>query len=182
MTPPPPRKHLVEHTLELWLFRSRWLLAPFYVGLALTLAALVYAFGIEAWHGLSELGTMTSGQAIVMALSLIDLSLTGNLVLLVIFSGYENFVSKMEAAEDRDRPDWMGTLDFSGLKLKVMASLIAITGVALLRGYMQMYLEASVSDRMLGWLALLHITFVVSGLLLALTDWLAARTKHAAGH
>src|SRR5438067_4707010 len=106
--PRPSRKPLAERTLELWLFRARWLMAPFYVGLVLALAAVLVVFAAEAWHEISHLGSMGPEQAILMALSLIDLSLAGNLLLIVIFSGYENFVSKIDAGEDEDRPEWMG--------------------------------------------------------------------------
>jgi uncharacterized protein (TIGR00645 family) len=171
----PAAKPALERALEGALFRARWLLAPFYVGLTLALAGLLYAFAVEAWHGLVHLPAMGSGAVIVMALSLIDLTLTANLLLIVIFSGYENYVSKMDLADGAERPDWMGTVDFSGLKQKLMASIIAITAVALLRGYVEMYRGAPIEPAMLAWLAGLHITFVVSALLLALTDRIGAR-------
>lgn len=167
-----------ERALERWLFASRWLLAPFYAGLTLVLVGLLWVFALETWHAIEDLAGMGSGEAIVTTLSLIDLVLTANLVLIVVFAGYENFVSRIDIGHGADRLEWMGTLDFSSLKLKLMASLIAITAVALLRGYLQMVQGAAIDERMLGWLAVLHVTFVVSALLLALTDWIAARTKH----
>ncbi|HEY5724205.1 MAG TPA: TIGR00645 family protein [Allosphingosinicella sp.] len=176
--PRPPVERRLERLFERMLFRVRWLLAPFYAGLALALAALLYVFAIETWHALGSLPGMGSGAVIVMALSLIDLTLTANLLLIVIFSGYENYVSKMDLAEGAERPDWMGTVDFSGLKQKLMASIIAITAVALLRGYVEMYRGAPIDPSMLAWLAGLHITFVVSALLLALTDLIASRARH----
>ena len=176
--PKPKRERRLERLFERILFRVRWLLAPFYAGLALVLAALLYVFAIEMWDSLSHLPGMGSGAVIVMALSLIDLTLTANLLLIVIFSGYENYVSKMDLAEGAERPDWMGTVDFSGLKQKLMASIIAITAVALLRGYVEMYRGAPIDPAMLAWLAGLHITFVVSALLLALTDWISSRARH----
>ena len=119
---------------------------------------------------------MKAEQAILMALSLIDLSLAGNLILLVTFSGYENFVSKMESARRGDRPDWMGTVDFSGLKLKVIASIVAISAIALLRAFMELLEPDSPLDRQkLVWLVAVHLTFVVSGVLLASMDWIASR-------
>lgn len=176
--PGPPFERRIERFLERMLFRVRWLLAPFYVGLALALAALLYVFAIEMWDAIRHLPGMGSGAVIVMALSLIDLTLTANLLLIVIFSGYENYVSKMDLSETAERLDWMGTVDFSGLKQKLMASIIAITAVALLRGYVEMYRGAPIAPSMLAWLAGLHITFVVSALLLALTDFIASRARH----
>ena len=174
--PRPARKPAAERALELWLFRARWLMAPFYVGLVLALGALLYVFGAEAWHELSGLATMTPEQAILMVLSLIDLSLAGNLLLIVIFSGYENFVSKIDTGDDEDRPEWMGAVDFSGLKMKLIASIVAISAIALLRAFMRLAEGEAMSDRTLGWLVGLHLTFVCSGVLLAAMDWIAGKS------
>ena len=128
--------------LELWLetglFRARWLMAPFYVGLVIALGSLVVVFVNEAVHELAHLMTMSPEDAILMVLSLIDLSLAGNLLLIVIFSGYENFVSKIDTGADEDRPGWMGTVDFSGLKMKLIASIVAISAIALLKAFMHL--------------------------------------------
>ena len=176
---PPSRKPAVERFLELWLFRSRWLMAPFYVGLVLALAALVIVFGNEAIHEISGVFTMSPEQAILMVLSLIDLSLAGNLLLIVVFSGYENFVSKIDTGDDEDRPGWMGTVDFSGLKMKLIASIVAISAIALLRAFMKLSEGEAIPDRTLGWLVGIHLTFVVSGVFLALMDLVASKTdKH----
>jgi uncharacterized protein (TIGR00645 family) len=184
MSPPAPRrrpggKPAFERVLELWLFRSRWLMAPFYVGLVVALAALVVVFFNEAVHELAHVFTMSPEQAILMVLSLIDLSLAGNLMLIVIFSGYENFVSKIDTGDDEDRPAWMGTVDFSGLKMKLIASIVAISAIALLRAFMKLNEGEAIPDRTLGWLVGIHLTFVVSGVLLAVMDLVASQTdKH----
>ena len=184
MTEPKPStrphpKPAAERLLEIGLFRSRWLMAPFYVGLVVALAALLVVFVNEAIHELSGLLSMSPEDAILMALSLIDLSLAGNLLLIVVFSGYENFVSKIDTGDDEDRPGWMGTVDFSGLKMKLMASITAISAIALLKAFMKLAEGEGVDDRHLAWLVGIHVTFVVSGVLLALMDWLASKTdKH----
>jgi uncharacterized protein (TIGR00645 family) len=174
------RKPALERSLELWIFRSRWLMAPFYLGLVVALAALVVVFVNEAVHELSGLMSMGPEEAILMVLSLIDLSLAGNLLLIVVFSGYENFVSKIDTGDDEDRPGWMGTVDFSGLKMKLIASIVAISAIALLRAFMRLAEgHGGMDDRTLAWLVGIHLTFVVSGVLLALMDLLASRTdKH----
>lgn len=178
-TPRPHPKPAAERFLETSLFRARWLMAPFYVGLVVALAALVVVFVNEAVHELSHLLSMSPEDAILMILSLIDLSLAGNLLLIVVFSGYENFVSKIDTGDDEDRPGWMGTVDFSGLKMKLMASITAISAIALLKAFMKLAEGDGVDDRHLAWLVGLHLTFVVSGVLLALMDWLASKTdKH----
>ena len=173
-------KPTAERWLEAGLFHSRWLMAPFYVGLVGALAALLVVFFNEAVHELSGLLTMTPNQAIMMVLKLIDLSLAGNLLLIVIFSGYENFVSKIDTANDEDRPGWMGTVDFSGLKMKLIASIVAISGIQLLKTFMNIGktgYELDTQEAM--WGVIIHLTFVASGVLLALMDWLTAKTdKH----
>jgi uncharacterized protein (TIGR00645 family) len=108
-------------------------------------------------------------------LTLIDLSLAGNLVLMVIFSGYENFVSKIDVASHKDRPDWMGTVDFSGLKLKLIASIVAISGIHLLKSFMSI---DEMDKGNLMWLLVLHGTFVLSGVLLALMDYITEKSHH----
>jgi uncharacterized protein (TIGR00645 family) len=108
---------------------------------------------------------------------LIDLSLTANLLLIVMFSGYENFVSKIHVGENAERPSWMGTVDFSGLKIKLIASIVAISGIALLRAFLQLGDPGpAVDSRRIGWMVAIHLTFVLSGVLLALMDWLTSRT------
>ena len=176
---PVKRKPALERHLEMWLFRSRWLMAPFYVGLVVALAALLVVFVKAGIKEASQLGSMSPEGAILMALTLIDLSLAGNLLLIVIFSGYENFVSKIDTGNDEDRPGWMGTVDFSGLKLKLVASIVAISAIALLKAFMELAEGKDIPDRYLAWLVGIHLVFVVSGVLLALMDWLASKTdKH----
>jgi uncharacterized protein (TIGR00645 family) len=175
----PAAKSVAERTLEIWLFRSRWLIAPFYVGLVIALAALLYVFCAEIWHELAHIADLTAAKAVLMALSLIDLSLAGNLVIIVIFSGYENFVSKMDIGEGTERPDWMGLVDFSGLKMKVMASIVAISAVALLRAFVRVAEDEVIPNTEIAWLVGIHLTFVVSGLLLSVMDWIAGKSgKH----
>ena len=133
----------------------------------------------EAIHEFSHILTMSPEGAILMVLSLIDLSLAGNLLLIVTFSGYENFVSKIDTANHEDRPGWMGTVDFSGLKMKLIASIVAISAIALLKAFMELAEGKPLDQPALLWLVVIHLTFVGSGVLLALMDWLASRTtKH----
>jgi uncharacterized protein (TIGR00645 family) len=110
----------LEVALEWTLFSSRWLLAPLYVGRVLAVAAVLVVFGHELVSELSDIAALDGERVILLSLSLIDLSLTANLLLIVIFAGYENFVSKFHIGEHEDRPSWMGGVDFSGLKLAAM--------------------------------------------------------------
>jgi uncharacterized protein (TIGR00645 family) len=176
----------VEVVLETLLFRARWLLAPFYVGLVVSLVALLFAFLGELGHMLPSLLhplEMDPEKVILMVLSLIDLSLAGNLVVIVIFSGYENFVSKINTENSEDRPGWMGTLDFSGLKMKLIGSIVAISAISLLRAFMTLTEEGSVLDEAkLRWLVFLHLTFVGSGLLFAVMDYIGNRAEKPHDH
>jgi uncharacterized protein (TIGR00645 family) len=165
---------LAERRLERTLFSARWLMAPFYLGLVLALIALLVVFVRELVEEVSHIPTMTSEGAILMALSLIDMSLAGNLILIVIFSGYENFVSKLDTDDFDERPAWMGTIDFSGLKLKLIGSIVAISAIALLRSFMRIGTLPLDPDE-LRWRILVHLTFVTSGVLLALMDLLSSR-------
>ncbi|MFO1143975.1 MAG: TIGR00645 family protein [Amaricoccus sp.] len=172
-------KSSIETGLERALFASRWLMAPIYLGLMLSLIMLVVVFVRELAYYMPKLFVMDSEEAILAVLTLIDLSLAGNLLLIVLFSGYENFVSRIDVGEARERPDWMGTVDFSGLKLKLVASIVAISAIHLLKWFMEIgeYPSGHELDvPQLRWLVIIHLTFVVSGVLLALMDWLAART------
>jgi uncharacterized protein (TIGR00645 family) len=131
------------------------------LGLVLALAALLVVFVGELLSELSRIMEMTPESAILMGLSLIDLSLTGNLMLIVII-GYENFVSKLETGDREDCPVWMGTVDFSGLKLKLISSIVAISAIALLRSFMRIG-DAPVDEVALKWRVIVHLTFVTLG-------------------
>ncbi|MBN9553736.1 MAG: TIGR00645 family protein [Alphaproteobacteria bacterium] len=170
-----------ERLLEALLFHSRWLLAPFYLGLVVSLVMLLSAFVGELWHFLGHLLEATPEEIILAVLSLIDLSLAGNLVVIVIFSGYENFVSKIDTEGSEDRPSWMGTLDFSGLKMKLIGSIVAISAISLLKSFMTLGQAETFDSERIKWLLLLHLTFVVSGLLFAAMDWVADRA-HSQAH
>jgi len=157
----------MEHFLEKLIFRSRWVMAPFYLGLVLSLVMLLIKFCQELIHVAPQVLDLNENQMILLVLSLIDMSLAGNLLLMVIFAGYENFVSKIDTGDSEDRPDWMGKVDFSGLKLKLIASIVAISGIHLLKAFMNV---ESQNKENLAWMVGIHMVFVVSGVLLALMD------------
>ena len=172
------KKPLLETWLERGLFASRWLMAPFYVGLVIALAAMIVVFFQELFHELPHLLEMKPEDAIMLALSLIDLSLAANLLVIVILSGYENFVSKIDTASHEDRPDWMGTVDFSGLKMKLIASIVAISAIALLKAFLKLSEPGEAFDQTrLMWLVIVHLSFVISGALLAVMDWLNGKVE-----
>jgi uncharacterized protein (TIGR00645 family) len=175
------QRNLFERVLEQTLFKSRWLLAPFYLGLVVSLLLLLAAFVAELLHAIPmafNMAELDPEHMILTALGLIDLSLAGNLVVIVIFSGYENFVSKINTENAEDRPSWMGTLDFSGLKMKLIGSIVAISAISLLRAFMTLTeQDVPLDEPRLRWMVGLHLTFVVSGLLFASMDWVGNRAE-----
>ena len=160
----------LEAVIEWLIYTSRWLLAPIYLGLIAALAILIVTFFRELYTQVPLVLTMEEADIILLVLTLVDLSLAGNLVLIILFSGYENFVSKIDAAHrDHDRPEWMGTLDFSGLKIKLIASIVAISGIHLLKIFMNLH---EYEERDLLWYTIIHLTFITSGVAFALMDWI----------
>ncbi|OQW51818.1 TIGR00645 family protein [Candidatus Raskinella chloraquaticus] len=178
--PEPSRSRAPASTVEAFvenaLFMSRWLLAPIYLGLVLGTLALLIIFARELFE-LFHLAVSSSTKAesiILVILSLIDISLAANLVMIVTFAGYENFVSKMDIEDHPDRPAWLGKIDFGGLKLKLVASIAAISAIQLLKVFVT---EANLSSERIYWMIVIHITFVMSGVLLAIMDYITAKSK-----
>jgi len=165
----------LEDVVEKVIFGGRWLLAPLYVGLLLSLIPLVVRF-FKDFAGLIDL-TMNSDMhhITLKILELLDTVLLGNLIIIIIFAGYENFVSKINVAEQSvDRPHWMGRVDYSGLKIKLIGSLVAISVIELLKDFMQ---EGEFDAKREMWRLGIHITFVVSGVLFALMDFIADKRE-----
>ncbi|MDS4073312.1 MAG: TIGR00645 family protein [Defluviicoccus sp.] len=170
---------MLERPIERLIFASRWIMAPFYLGLAATLVLLLVKFALHLFEAVPALLGMSDSDLILVILSLIDLCLVGNLLIIVMFSGYENFVSKLDAREHPDWPEWISKIDFGGLKLKLVASIVAISAITLLKSFMDVN---KVTPEQLKWQVIVHLTFVVSGVLLALMDWLADRSHTGEGH
>lgn len=172
-----------EDRLEAGIFSSRWLLAPFYLGLIVALFLLMYSFLKELVEFVPTLPHAASGEVVTTVLALVDTVMVANLVLLIIFAGYENFISKIDTRGHEDRPDWMGFVTFSDLKIKLMGTIVAISGIDLLKTFINV---KHYSDAEIGWRLTLHLAFVVSGLLFALMDRLAGHergiTKRDADH
>ena len=118
------------------LFNSRWLMAPFYLGLVVSLAVLLFKFCMMLWEFILHAPGAKETDIILGVLSLIDVSLTGNLILIVVFSGYENFVSQIDPGGHPDWPEWMTKVDFAGLKQKLLASIVAISAIQVLKAFM----------------------------------------------
>ena len=166
--PSRPTDERIRRGFEYVLFNSRWLLAPFYVGLVVALAVLLLKFMRMLGEFILHAPGAKSSETILDALSLIDVTLVGNLILIVVFSGYENFVSRIDTSGNPNWPIWITKIDFAGLKQKLLASIVAISAIKLLETYMNIENE---TDRQLWWQAGVLGAFVASALLLAVADW-----------
>jgi len=168
----------IEHMLETVIFRSRWILAPMYVGLVGGLGILLVKFVQEFWHTLSHVLESQEQEVVLSLLALVDITLVANLLIMVIFSGYENFVSKIDTAGSEDRPDWMGKVDYSGLKLKLIGSIVAISAIDLLKAFVhQSTGTMQLSTEQMAWMVGIHFTFIVSGVLFAIMDYISEKDK-----
>ena len=165
---PNPTLKRVESAFEGVLFNSRWLMAPFYLGLVISLAALLFKFGMLLWEFILHAPSAKETDIILGVLGLIDVSLTGNLILIVVFSGYENFVSRIDTRGHPDWPEWMTKVDFAGLKQKLLASIVAISAIQVLKAFMN--IDAVFDAQKFAWLVGVHLVFVISTLVLALSD------------
>jgi uncharacterized protein (TIGR00645 family) len=172
---PRPPHRAVERAIEQIIFSSRWLLAPIYVGLAVGLLLLLVKFGQRSYELARNAFSASGDDTIVGVLGLVDLSLSGSMIVMVMFAGYENFVSKLDLDGHLDRPSWMGHVEFSDLKLKLMASIVAISAIHVLGSFMNVQ---HLTDRELAWSVGIHMSFVVSGLLLALMDLVTKKIAH----
>jgi uncharacterized protein (TIGR00645 family) len=165
---PNPSLKRIERGLGSLLFNSRWLMAPFYFGLVVSLAVLLFKFCAVLWEFIVHAPGSKESDIILGALALIDLSLTGNLILIVVFSGYENFVSKIDPGSHPDWPEWMTKVNFGGLKQKLMASIVAISAIQVLKAFMN--IDTNFDPTKLAWLVGVHLALVVSAFMLAISD------------
>ncbi|HEX8596879.1 MAG TPA: TIGR00645 family protein [Pseudomonas sp.] len=162
----------MERFVENAMYASRWLLAPLYFGLSLGLLALVLKFFQEIVHVLPNVFALAESDLILVLLSLIDMALVGGLLVMVMISGYENFVSQLDIDEGKEKLNWLGTMDSSSLKMKVAASIVAISSIHLLRVFMD---AKNIEPQYLMWYVIIHMTFVVSAFAMGYLDKL---TKH----
>ncbi len=167
--------HKIERLLENFMFASRWLLTPFYIGLVAAITLLLFKFIKEFINLLPIVITGTGGDVMVGVLTLVDVTLVANLLLIIIFAGYENFISKIETGDSKDRPDWMGHVSFSDLKIKVIGSIVAISGIELLKVFVNV---SAYTQNELAWKLGLHLTFVISGVMFAIMDRLTKSDNH----
>ncbi|HBY7055482.1 TPA: TIGR00645 family protein [Klebsiella pneumoniae] len=164
----------MERFLENAMYASRWLLAPVYFGLSLGLIALTIKLFQEIFHILPHIFSVSESDMILTLLSLVDMTLVGGLLVMVMFSGYENFVSQLDINEGKEKLSWLGKMDATSLKNKVAASIVAISSIHLLRVFMD---AKNVPDNKLMWYVIIHLTFVLSAFVMGYLDRLT-KVKH----
>jgi len=157
----------MEKLIEAIMYRARWLLAPIYLGLSIALIALGIKFFQEAFHMIAHVISMNESDLVLVILTLIDLSMVGGLLVMVMMSGYENFVSTLDVNEEDEKLSWLGKMDSSSLKMKIAASIVAISSIHLLKVFMNA--QTITNDKLL-WYVLLHLTFVGSAMAMSLLD------------
>jgi len=163
---------MLERIFERVMYSTRWLLAPIYLGLSLALLALGIKFFIEIFHVLPHIMSVSEMDLILLVLSLVDISLVGGLIVMVMFSGYENFVSQLDLDEGDDKLNWLGKLDTGSLKNKVAASIVAISSIHLLKVFMN---AEKIEDEKLLWYVVIHLTFVLSAFAMGYLDKLTRK-------
>ena len=164
---------MLEKPIEKLLFASRWILAPVYLGLSLGLMLLGVKFFQEVFHLFAQVFTVGESDLVLTLLALIDLVLVGSLIVMVMFSGYENFVSRIDLDDgEGDKLGWLGKLDAGTLKLKVAASIVAISSIHLLRAFMDA--QDTPNDKLM-WFVIIHMTFVVSAVMLGVLDRMTSK-------
>jgi len=163
-------RNKIELSMERLMYASRWLLAPIYFGLSLALLALSIKFFQELYHFLPHIFDVDEIDLILKLLTLIDLTLVASLTVIVMFSGYENFVSQLNLNDDAEKLDWLGTHDYGSLKMKVAASIVAISSIHILKIFMNV--QATDNDKLM-WYVLIHLTLVISALCMALMEKLS---------
>ncbi len=157
----------MERIAEKFLYASRWLLAPIYLGLSFGLLILGIKFFQEIIHVIPLIFATKETDIVLLILSLIDISLVGGLIVMVMLSGYENFVSTIDLDEGSEKLSWLGKMDAGSLKQKVAASIVAISSIHLLKAFMN---AESIDNEKLQWYVIIHMTFVVSAIGMAYVD------------
>jgi uncharacterized protein (TIGR00645 family) len=174
--PTPTAVQRFEYRVEEFLFNARWFLAPIFIGLVVALVVILIKFFEEMGHLVTHVFSSTVTEVMLGILALLDLALLGNLVVIVILAGWENFVSKIHVAKgNEDRPSWMGHVDFSGLKMKLIGSIVAISVIGLLSDFSEYGTADEWNSEQQFWRIMLHITFLLSGIGFAFMDWLGEK-------
>lgn len=162
----------MERFLENLMYSARWILAPIYLGLSIALFLLGVKFFQEVFHILPIILSVKEADLVLTILSLVDLALVGGLIVMVMFSGYENFVSQLNIEDGREKLSWLGKVDSGTLKNKVAASIVAISSIHLLKIFMD---ASNIQNDKLLWYVIIHMTFVVSAFVMGFLDMMTRK-------
>ncbi len=157
----------IERLLEQIIFSSRWLQAPMYVGLILAGCLYAYKSLVELSHLAMQVQVLTEEKVMLGVLNLIDVTMVANLLIMVIIGGYATFVSKLDLDEHADRPDWLRSVSAGSLKVKLAGSLASVSGIHLLKSFVDI---KEVTPENVKWQVIIHLVFLVSTLVLAVTE------------
>jgi uncharacterized protein (TIGR00645 family) len=162
--------------LPRWIFMTRWLQAPLYIGLVVTQAVYVWQFWVELVHliSLSALKTPSETEIMLIVLGLIDVVMISNLLVMVIVGGWETFVSRLELENHPDQPEWLSHVNAGVLKVKLATAIIGISSIHLLKTFIN---ATSYDEKTLMWQTLIHLTFVFSAVAIAYTEKITESTK-----
>lgn len=164
----------LERTIEKLIFASRWILAPFFLGLLVAMVVLLFKFMKELLELVFNVWSTSDYDTVISILTLVDTALIAVLLLIIVFSGYESFVSRINTNNHEDRPAWMGKVGFADLKLKLIGAIVAISAVELLKAFL---VSQSYTNTQLAWKVGIHFTFVLSGVFFAVTDYISESSK-----
>ncbi|MFK7730855.1 MAG: TIGR00645 family protein [Pseudomonadales bacterium] len=163
----------METAVEKTMYRARWILAPIYLGLSVALLALLLKFFEECYHLLAHIFELSEAEMVLKVLSMIDMAMVGGLIVMVMMSGYENFVSKLDVGDDEEKLSWLGKMDSSSLKAKIAASIVAISSIHLLQIFMN---TQNINDEKIYWYIMLHLTFVGSAFAMGMLDYITKKS------
>jgi uncharacterized protein (TIGR00645 family) len=166
----------IETILERTILLSRWLLAPLYLALIAVLILFTVKAVQEVTHLFAVILTVSETDLVLSVLALVDLVLVANLLVMVILSSYETFVSTLDTAEGQEKPTWLGKIDAATIKIKLAVAIVAISSIHLLKAFMTtppQEANLSLFNNQLFWLVVIHLTFVISALVMAWIDRIA---------
>lgn len=170
----------VTKELPKFIFWSRWLQAPLYVGLVVVLGVYVYEFGVKLLQLVTNANKVTETAIMLQALDLIDVVMIANLLIMVIVGGYETFVSRLQLRKHPDHPEWLDEVNAGTMKVKLALALVGISSIHLLRTFID---PAQKDNFFVMWQVIIHLTLVVSAIAIAGSNILLGYTaKHKTIH
>jgi uncharacterized protein (TIGR00645 family) len=175
----------IEYLIERTVFASRWLQVPLYLGLVVVTLLYSFKFLMELVHICLDITKMDESALMLGILTLIDMVMVANLLIMVLMGGYSTFVSHISLENETDRPDWLDKIDAGSMKAKLASSLVSISAIHLLRSFMSIEhitaTEMTIQEQHLKWQVIIHLVFLLSAIMLAITDYIMHKS-HSLTH